>query len=89
MVKVLNELGQVCILFLIKAIGMYIINVLFFFVWKYDFLRQWFGRPGFNHRLRHTKDLKKMVLATSLLNTQQYKVRIKVKENSSLIADIK
>ena len=35
-------------------------------------------RPGFNPRSRHTKDFK-MVFDTSLLNTQQYKVHIKVK----------
>ena len=35
---------------------------------------QWFRRPGSNPRSCHTL---KMVLYTSLLNTQQYKVRIK------------
>ena len=39
-------------------------------------------RPGFNPRSRHTKDFK-MVLETSLLNTQQYKVRIKGKVEQS------
>ena len=34
------------------------------------------GRPEFNPRSSHTKDLK-MVLDTSLLNSQHYKVRIK------------
>ena len=36
-------------------------------------------RPGFNPRLSHTKDLKKMILDVTLLNTQHYKVRIKGK----------
>ena len=36
------------------------------------------GKPGFNPRSRHTKDLK-MVLDTSLLKTQKYKVRIEGK----------
>ena len=40
--------------------------------------RQWSGRLGFNPRSSHTKDLK-MVSDTSLLITQQYKVRIKGK----------
>ena len=38
----------------------------------------WPGRPGFKPMWRHTKDFKK-VLDTYLLNTQQYKVRIKGK----------
>ena len=37
---------------------------------------QWPGRPGFNPRSSHTKD-SKIVLDTSLPNTQDYKVRIK------------
>ena len=41
-----------------------------------------FGRPGINLRSRHTKDFK-MVHDTSLLNTQQYKVRIKNKVEQS------
>ena len=45
-------------------------------------VRQWSGRPGFNPRSRHTKDFK-MVLDTSLLNTQWYKVRIKGKVEQS------
>ena len=49
----------------------------------HDAYRQWSGRPWFNPRLRHTKDFKKMVLDTSLLNTQQYKVRIKGKVEQS------
>ena len=36
-------------------------------------------RLGFNPRLNHTKDLKKMVLDAALLNTQHYKVWIKGK----------
>ena len=44
--------------------------------------RQWSGRPGFNPSSRHTKDFK-MVLDTFLLNTQQYKVRIKGKVEQS------
>ena len=44
---------------------------------------QCFGRLGFNPRPRLTKDTK-MVLDTSLLNTQQYKVRIKGKKWSNL-----
>ena len=43
----------------------------------------WSRRPGFNPRSRHTKDFKKMVLATSLLYTQQYKIHIKVKVEQS------
>ena len=43
---------------------------------------QYSGRPGFNPRSSHTKDLK-MVLDTSLLNTHHYKVRIKVKVEQS------
>ena len=39
-------------------------------------------RPGFNPRSSHTNDFK-MVLDTSLLNTQQYKVRIKGKVERS------
>ena len=42
-------------------------------------VRQWYGRPVFNPWSRHTKDFKKMVLDATLLNTQQYKVRIKGK----------
>ena len=38
--------------------------------------------PGFNPRSRHTRDFK-MVFDTSLLNTQQYKVRIKGKVEQS------
>ena len=38
--------------------------------------------PGFNPRSSHTKDLK-MVLDTSLLNTQHYKVRIEDKMEQS------
>ena len=39
-------------------------------------------RPGFNPKSRHTKDFK-MVLDTTLLNTQQYKVRIMGKVEQS------
>ena len=42
-------------------------------------IRQCSGRPGFNPRSHHTKDFIK-VFDTSLLNTQQYKIRIKGKE---------
>ena len=45
-------------------------------------VRQWSGRPGFNPSSRHTKDFK-MVLDTSLLNPQQYKVPIKGKVEQS------
>ena len=48
---------------------------------RYSF-RQWSGRPRFNPRSYHTKD-SKMVLDTSLLNTQQYKVRIEGKGEQS------
>ena len=41
-----------------------------------------FGRPGFDPRSRHVNDFK-MVLDTSLLNTQHYKVRIKGKGEQS------
>ena len=40
------------------------------------------GGPGFNPRSCHTEDFK-MVLDPSLLNTQQYKVRIKGKVKQS------
>ena len=40
------------------------------------------GDLGFNLRSRHTKDFK-MVLVISLLNTQQYKLRIKGKVEQS------
>ena len=40
----------------------------------------WSGRPGFNPRSSHTL---KMVLDTSLLNTQQYKLRINGKVEQS------
>ena len=43
---------------------------------------QWSGRPGLNPRLRHTKEFKNDIY-TSLLNTQQYKVRIKGKVEQS------
>ena len=43
---------------------------------------QWSGRPGFNSRSCHTKDFKNGT-DTSLLNTQQYKVRIKGKVERS------
>ena len=43
---------------------------------------QWYGRPGFNLKLSHTKD-SKMVLDVTLLNTQHYKVRIKGKVEQS------
>ena len=45
-------------------------------------MNEWSGRPGFNPRSRHTRDLK-MILDTSLLNTQQYKVRIQSKVEES------
>ena len=45
-------------------------------------LDRWSGRLGFNPRSSHTKDFK-MVLDTSFLNTQQYKVRIKGKVEQS------
>ena len=46
-------------------------------IWDKEVVRQWSGRPRFNPRLRQTKPKTfKMVLDTSLLNTQQYKVRI-------------
>ena len=38
--------------------------------------REFANGPEFNPRLSHTKD-SKMVLDTTLLNTQHYKVRIK------------
>ena len=38
------------------------------------------GRPGFNPKSRYTL---KIILDTSLLNTQQYKVRIKSKVEQS------
>ena len=41
-------------------------------------VRQWPERPGFSHRSSHTKG-SKMVLDASLLNIQDYKVRIKGK----------
>ena len=44
--------------------------------------RQWHRRPGFSPRSHHTKDLK-MVLDTSLLSTQHYKVCIKSKVEQS------
>ena len=44
---------------------------------------QWSGRLGFNPRLIHTKDFKKIVLYSTLLNTQHYKVRIKGKVEQS------
>ena len=47
--------------------------------WPSDkIVRQRSGGPGFSLRSRHTKDFK-MVLDTSLLNTQQYKVVSRVK----------
>ena len=45
-------------------------------------VRQWPGRPGFNRRSSNTKD-SKMVLDTTLLNTQYYKVKIKGKVEQS------
>ena len=39
-------------------------------------------RPGFNHRLSHTKD-SKMVLDAALLNTEHYNIRIKRKVEQS------
>ena len=45
-------------------------------------VNQWSGRPCFNPRSRHTEDLK-MLLGTSSLNTQQYKVRIEGKVDQS------
>ena len=41
--------------------------------------RMFAGRPWFNPRSSHTKDLKKIVLDATLLNIQHYKVRIKNK----------
>ena len=43
---------------------------------------QWPSKAGFNPRSSHTKD-SKMVLDTSLLNTQHYKVMIKGKVEQS------
>ena len=45
-------------------------------------VRQWPGRPGFNPRSSHTKDLK-MVLDAALLNIHHYKVWIKGKAEQS------
>ena len=45
-------------------------------------VRQWSGRPGFNLRSSHTKDLK-MGLDVALLNTHHYKSRIKGKVDQS------
>ena len=45
-------------------------------------VRQWPGRLWFNPKLSHTKTLK-MILDTSLLITQQYKVHIKGKVEQS------
>ena len=45
-------------------------------------VRQRSGRPGFDPRSRHTKDFK-ILLDTSLLNTQQYKVRTEGKVEQS------
>ena len=45
-------------------------------------VHQWSGRPRFNTRSRHTKN-SKILLVTSLLNSQQYKVRIKGKVEQS------
>ena len=45
-------------------------------------VRQWPGRPGFNPRSRHTKDLK-LVHDISLLKTQHYKACIKGKVEQS------
>ena len=45
-------------------------------------VRQWYWRPGFNPRVSHTK-VSKMVLDTTLLNTQLYKARIKNKVEQS------
>ena len=42
-------------------------------------VRQWSGRPEFNRVIKTLK----MVLDTSLLNTQQYKVRIEGKVEQS------
>ena len=46
-------------------------------------VHQWSGRLEFNPRSSHTKDFKKMVLDTSLLNTQHFKVLIKGKVEQS------
>ena len=48
---------------------------------KYS-VHHWSGKPGFNPRSSHTKD-SKMILDSALLNTQHYKVKIKVKWNNS------
>ena len=45
-------------------------------------VRQWSGRPDFNPRSSHAKD-SKMLLDAALLNTQHYKVRIKIKVEQS------
>ena len=56
---------------------------LMYFNWPSEkSVRQWSGRPGFNPWSRHTEDFK-MVLDTTLLNTQQYKVRIEGKVEQS------
>ena len=51
-----------------------------FFSWSA--LELWLGRPGYNPRLSHTKDSKK-VLDAALVNTYRYKVRIKGKVEQS------
>ena len=58
---------------------------MYIYIYIYNFVsvRQWPGRPGFNPRSSHTKDFKKMVLDTTLLNTQHYKVRFKGKVEQS------
>ena len=46
-------------------------------------VRHYSGRLGFNPRSSHTKNFFKMVLGSSLLNTQHYKVHIKGKVEQS------
>ena len=48
-------------------------------------VHQWSWRLGFNPRSSYTKD-SKIVLDAALLNTQHYKVRIKVKVRESPIS---
>ena len=52
------------------------------YIYIYIYIYIYMIRPGFHRRSNHTKNLK-MILNTSLLSTQHYKVRIKGKMEQS------
>ena len=64
--------------FIYVSIFVFISMCMYWAIGLMNSVHHWYGRPGFNPRSSHTKT-QKMVLDTSMLNTQHFKVRIKGK----------